>query len=201
MIKTHGAGYVTAPHATATYTTARDGVARPETVRDAVNGAAVNGAAVNSAALDGCAAVADCPAVGDHPVVGDRVAEWTFTADPVAVRAARAAVCREVSDWGVDEACDIAVLVVSELVTNAVRYAGAPIGVRLSRRAESPGTLLVEVSDPVPDPPRARKADLDDETGRGLHLLAMCARRWGTRSERAGKTVWFELTVPRPAER
>lgn len=163
--------------------------------------------AVNIAAVDGraavtdCTAVRDCPVVGDHPAVGDRVAEWTFTADPVAVRAARAAVCREVSDWGVDGACDIAVLVVSELVTNAVRYAGAPIGVRLSRRAESPGTLLVEVSDPVPDPPCARKAEPDDETGRGLHLLAMCARRWGTRSGPAGKTVWFELTVPRPTER
>ena len=56
--------------------------------------------------------------------------------------------------------------------------------------------VLVEVSDPLPDPPRERAARLEDEGGRGLHLVASSSRRWGTRPGAAGKTVWFELAVP-----
>ncbi len=59
------------------------------------------------------------------------------------------------------------------------------------------GVLRVEVSDPLPDPPRERVARPDDEDGRGLQLVASAARRWGTRPGEAGKTVWFELALPR----
>lgn len=55
----------------------------------------------------------------------------------------------------------------------------------------------MEVSDPLPDPPRERVARPDDEDGRGLQLVASAARRWGTRPGEAGKTVWFELALPR----
>jgi anti-sigma regulatory factor (Ser/Thr protein kinase) len=130
-------------------------------------------------------------------VVEGDLAEWTFPADPGAVRAARGVVCEQLHTWGLESVRDIASLVVSELVTNAVRYAHAPIGVRLTHRPQPPGTLLVEVSDPVPDPPREQTAGDDDESGRGLHLLAMCSRRWGTRATGPdGKIVWFELSVP-----
>ncbi|MFI7009074.1 ATP-binding protein [Streptomyces sp. NPDC050145] len=129
---------------------------------------------------------------------GDR-AEWAFPADPSAVRKARWAVRTQLADWGLDDLEDVTALLVSELVTNSLRYASGPIGVSLIRPAGDGETLLVEISDPLPDPPRARTAAPDDEGGRGLQLVAGVARRWGTKpggTEDAGKTVWFELTLP-----
>ncbi len=123
-------------------------------------------------------------------------AEWIFPADPGAVRAARAAVRERLRHWGLDVLADVAALLVSELVTNSLRHATGPIGVRLVRPDAVDGVLLVEVSDPLPDPPRARVAELDDESGRGLQLVAHAAHRWGTRPGASGKTVWFELSLP-----
>ncbi|WP_328780609.1 ATP-binding protein [Streptomyces canus] len=123
-------------------------------------------------------------------------AKWTFPADPGAVRAARTAVRDRLAAWNLDGLADIAALLVSELVTNALRHATGPIGVRLVRPEAIDGVLLVEVSDPLPDPPRERVAALEDESGRGLQLVAYAARRWGTRPGATGKTVWFELSVP-----
>ncbi|RPK91997.1 hypothetical protein EES46_09930 [Streptomyces sp. ADI98-10] len=135
-------------------------------------------------------------------------AEWTFPAEPGSVRNARHAVRGALGSWGLDATVgDLAVLLVSELVTNSLRYASGPIGVRLVRSypdgdllfADRPPTspgLLVEVSDPLPDPPTERSAGPDDEGGRGLQLVACSARRWGTRRGKSGKTVWFELALP-----
>ena len=123
-------------------------------------------------------------------------AEWIFPADPGAVRAARAAVRERLRHWGLDVLADVAALLVSELVTNSLRHATGPIGVRLVRPDAIDGVLLVEVSDPLPDPPRERVAELDDESGRGLQLVAHAAHRWGTRPGASGKTVWFELSMP-----
>ncbi|WP_030764815.1 MULTISPECIES: ATP-binding protein [unclassified Streptomyces] len=129
-------------------------------------------------------------------------AEWAFPAEPGAVRTARHAVRGTLHDWGLEAVGDVTVLLVSELVTNSLRYASGPIGVRLERRnpaADSPAAgpaLLVEVSDPLPDPPRERAANHDDEGGRGLHLVAVSSQRWGTRHGKSGKTVWFELALP-----
>ena len=124
-------------------------------------------------------------------------AEWTFPAHPGAVRAARAAVRDRLRDWGLDAVGDLTTLLVSELVTNALRYATGPIGVRLVRPAGPGGVLRVEVSDPLPDFPHERVARPDDEGGRGLQLLDSASRRWGARPGDTGKTVWFELAVPR----
>lgn len=123
-------------------------------------------------------------------------AEWTFPADPGAVRTARSAVRGQLRTWDLDSVADITALLVSELVTNALRHATGPIGVRLVRPAGLGGVLLVEVSDPLPDPPRERVAHPEDESGRGLQLVANSCSRWGTRPGEAGKTVWFELAVP-----
>ncbi|MET9323758.1 ATP-binding protein [Streptomyces sp. NPDC003038] len=129
-------------------------------------------------------------------------AEWAFPAEPGAVRTARHAVRGTLHAWGLDSVGDVTVLLVSELVTNSLRYASGPIGVRLEWRKPDPGggpgcaALLVEVSDPLPDPPRERVAEPDDEGGRGLHLVAVSAQRWGTRHRKSGKTVWFELALP-----
>ncbi|MFF3918328.1 ATP-binding protein [Streptomyces sp. NPDC001852] len=123
-------------------------------------------------------------------------AEWTFPAEPGAVRTARAAVRGQLHGWHLDCLADLAALLVSELVTNSLRHATGPIGVRLVRPVRLDDGLLVEVSDPLPDPPRERVAHDEDEGGRGLQLVAGSSRRWGTRPGASGKTVWFELTVP-----
>ncbi|MDI3423508.1 ATP-binding protein [Streptomyces luteolus] len=127
---------------------------------------------------------------------GPERAEWHFPADPGAVRTARARVRKQLDAWGLDEVGDMTVLLVSELVTNSLRHATGPIGVRLVRPVNGADPLRVEVSDPLPDPPRERSAEPDDESGRGLQLVACSARRWGTRQGRTGKTVWFELSLP-----
>ncbi|MFF5535793.1 ATP-binding protein [Streptomyces cinerochromogenes] len=133
--------------------------------------------------------------IGVIDIDGD-CAEWTFPAEPGSVRAARAAVRGQLRGWHLDCLADLAALLVSELVTNSLRHAAGPIGVRLVRPGGTDGTLRVEVSDPLPDPPRERVAYPEDESGRGLQLVAGSSRRWGTSPGESGKTVWFELAVP-----
>ncbi|MEV5435555.1 ATP-binding protein [Streptomyces sp. NPDC052682] len=133
--------------------------------------------------------------IGVIDTEGDR-AEWTFPADPGAVRAARSVVRAQLRGWALDSVGDLTALLVSELVTNALRHATGPIGVRLVRPSAPHGVLLVEVSDTLPDPPRERLARPEDESGRGLQLVATASNRWGTRPGADGKTVWFELAVP-----
>ncbi|MBL1095959.1 ATP-binding protein [Streptomyces coffeae] len=126
-------------------------------------------------------------------------AEWIFPAEPGTVRSARCRVQAVLEQWGLSAMSDVTTLLVSELVTNSLRYASGPIGLRVYARRENsqPGSVLVvEVSDPLADPPRARTASAEDEGGRGLELVARTARRWGTRRRHAGKTVWFELALP-----
>ncbi|WP_433892193.1 SpoIIE family protein phosphatase [Streptomyces sp. CA-111067] len=119
-------------------------------------------------------------------------AEWTFPAEAGVVRLARRRVRDTLEEWRLTSLTDVTVLLVSELVTNSLRYAHGPIGVRMVRGS----SLLVEVSDPLPDPPRERIAGDEDEGGRGLQLVARTSRRWGTRHGPQGKTVWFELALP-----
>jgi PAS domain S-box-containing protein len=118
-----------------------------------------------------------------------REERWTLSAEPSAPAHARRLVRATLPGWGQEALLDTAELLVSELVTNAVRYASAPIGLRFALREE---TLLVEVADPLPDPPREREAAGTDEGGRGLQLVHRLAHRWGTRAESEGKVVWFE---------
>jgi anti-sigma regulatory factor (Ser/Thr protein kinase) len=125
-------------------------------------------------------------------------AEWSFPAEPGTARTARHAVRDTLTDWRVAPAVgEVAVLLVSELVTNSLRYASGPIGVSLAVRARPPAgaALLVEVSDPLPVPPTERSAGPDEEGGRGLGLVACSAWRWGILRGKTGKTVWFELLL------
>jgi anti-sigma regulatory factor (Ser/Thr protein kinase) len=126
-------------------------------------------------------------------------AAWTFPASPGAVPAARSAVTAVLGRWGLDGVRDTAALLVTELVTNAVRHGrGGPVDLRITGpEAGRPDTLLIEVGDQEPRPPRHRTGVRpEDESGRGLVLLTHCARAWGVRPGPRGKTVWFELTVP-----
>ncbi|MEU6912485.1 SpoIIE family protein phosphatase [Streptomyces olindensis] len=123
-------------------------------------------------------------ALGDH-----QVAAWDVDADPAAVARARSSAVRQLSSWGLGDLDFIAELVVSELVTNAIRYGRPPVRLRLIRDQ----SLLCEVSDAGSTSPHLRRARAFDEGGRGLLLVAQLAERWGTRHARQGKTVWAEL--------
>ncbi|MFF8679610.1 SpoIIE family protein phosphatase [Streptomyces sp. NPDC015237] len=124
----------------------------------------------------------------------DAVAEWRLARDPSEVGRARAAVREQLHDWGLPRQADAAGLMVSELVTNAVRHSHArPVELRLVRA----DTLLCEVDDDDHELPALRTAGPDDETGRGLRVVSTLAREWGASRTRTGKTVWFELTLPR----
>jgi PAS domain S-box-containing protein len=127
------------------------------------------------------------------PQTALETASWTLAAEPTAASRARRLVRAVLLDWGLAPLLDTAELLVSELVTNAVRYSEAPIGLRLNRTAQA---LLVEVSDPLPDPPLERSSEGTDEGGRGLQLVHQLADSWGTRAEGAGKVVWFEQGLP-----
>ncbi|MGY3205220.1 SpoIIE family protein phosphatase [Streptomyces sp. TE5632] len=124
----------------------------------------------------------------------DHVAEWRLVPDPSEVARARAMVREQLHEWGVGKPADHAELMVSELVTNAVRHAHArPVALRLVHG----DTLLCEVEDDDHELPTLLDAEPTDEAGRGLRVVSTLAREWGTSRTTFGKTVWFELTLPR----
>ncbi|WP_329034756.1 SpoIIE family protein phosphatase [Streptomyces sp. NBC_00178] len=119
----------------------------------------------------------------------ENVAEWEVPSDPSAVARVRADVSRKLSEWGLAEEAFTTELIFSELVTNSIRYATGPIGVRLLRDR----TLICEVSDRSSTSPHLRQAASMDEGGRGLFLVAQLAERWGTRyTDDGGKVIWTE---------
>ncbi|NJP48811.1 SpoIIE family protein phosphatase [Streptomyces sp. SBST2-5] len=122
----------------------------------------------------------------------DRIAEWPVPADPAAVGQVRAAVLRKLAEWDLDELGFTTELILSELVTNAIRYGGSPIRVRMLRDRQ----LICEVFDGSSTSPHLRYATMTDEGGRGLFLVAQLAERWGTRYLPAGKVIWAEQTIP-----
>ncbi|MFH9761601.1 SpoIIE family protein phosphatase [Streptomyces anulatus] len=122
----------------------------------------------------------------------DRVADWELTAEPVSVGRARELATGQLEAWGLEELAFATQLVVSELVTNAVRYAGGPLGLRLVRDR----TLVCEVADTGHTSPHLRHSAADDEGGRGLFIVAQLVQRWGTRYTPTGKTIWTEQALP-----
>ncbi len=83
-------------------------------------------------------------------------------------------------------------LLVSELVTNALRSTSGQITIRLVLER----TLVCEVLDDSAALPRLRQAGTEDESGRGLHVVSQLAQRWGTRRTTSGKVVWCEQPLP-----
>jgi PAS domain-containing protein/GAF domain-containing protein len=122
----------------------------------------------------------------------DRVAAWDLAFDPAIVAQARQYATTQLTAWGLDDAAFITELVVSELVTNAIRYGRPPIQLRLIHENS---TLISEVFDSSNTAPHMRRARTYDEGGRGLLLVGQLAHRWGTRPAPTGKTVWAEQSL------
>ncbi|MGW7665439.1 SpoIIE family protein phosphatase [Streptomyces sp. NPDC054756] len=118
------------------------------------------------------------------------VATWDIPADPALVAPIRKQVVEQIGRWDLSEATFTAELVVSELVTNAIRYGMHPIRLRLIHDAT---TLICEVSDTSHTAPHLRRAKTYDEGGRGLLLVAQLTQRWGSRHTAEGKTIWAEI--------
>ncbi|MFF0078611.1 SpoIIE family protein phosphatase [Streptomyces canus] len=125
-------------------------------------------------------------------LAADRIAEWRVPADPAAVSDVRAAVSRQLARWDLEELGFTTELILSELVTNAIRYGGGPIQVRMLYDR----TLICEVFDSSSTSPHLRYAAMTDEGGRGLFLVAQLSDRWGTRYTPEGKVIWAEQPLP-----
>ena len=97
----------------------------------------------------------------------------------------------QLAAWGLEDIAFTTELILSELITNAIRYGAEPIRVRLLHNR----TLICEVSDGSSTSPPARRAATTDEGGRGLFLVAQFAERWGTRYTPGGKVIWAELAL------
>ncbi|MFE4997871.1 SpoIIE family protein phosphatase [Streptomyces mirabilis] len=122
----------------------------------------------------------------------DSVGDWTLPREPRSVGRAREYARTQLTAWGLEPLVDTAELLVSELVTNALRYGEGEIRLRLLLDR----TLVCEVWDAGLVQPRRRRARDTDEGGRGLQLVGLLSASWGSRRTPRGKTVWFELPLP-----
>ncbi|MFD4227478.1 SpoIIE family protein phosphatase [Streptomyces sp. NPDC058545] len=124
-----------------------------------------------------------------HALTPDQVADWTLPADASVVSTARRLVDQQLTAWKLDEAAYTTELIVSELVTNAIRYGEGPIRLRLIHDQER---LLSEVTDANSASPHLRHARDSDEGGRGLYIVMRLSSHWGVRHSRRDKTIWSE---------
>ncbi|MFG2477800.1 SpoIIE family protein phosphatase [Streptomyces fagopyri] len=160
-------------------------LARPQPCLDATCRSAVQ------ALLDAPHTQVAVLAVRTHALDTRTVATWELPADPAAVSYARTHTAEKLAAWGLTDAAATTELIVSELVTNAIRHAQPPIQLRLIHHA---GSLVCEVADGSSTSPHLRRARTFDENGRGLFIVAQLAERWGTRHGHHGKTIWAEHT-------
>ncbi|GAA2119308.1 ATP-binding protein [Streptomyces synnematoformans] len=123
-----------------------------------------------------------------------------FARHPKSPGRARDVLRIQLARWQVDSrTAETAVLLLSELVTNAVRHGRVPPGRRVGTRFTlDTGALRIEVADANNDLPLPRIAGVDDESGRGLALVDALADDWGTyrRPNGIGKCVWVRLRLP-----
>ncbi|MGQ4387828.1 SpoIIE family protein phosphatase [Streptomyces sp. SAS_270] len=124
----------------------------------------------------------------------ERVATWELSLDPAVVAEARKSATRQLGEWGLDDLAFTTELVVSELVTNAIRHACGPIRLRLITEQ----ALICEVSDGGATAPHLRHPKTTDEGGRGLFLISQFTQRWGTRYTAEGKIIWAEQSLTEP---
>ncbi|TQJ86484.1 SpoIIE family protein phosphatase [Streptomyces sp. SLBN-31] len=124
----------------------------------------------------------------------DQVADWDLPTDPAVVAEARKEAARQLTEWGLEDLVFTTELVVSELVTNAIRHAQGPIRLRLIRER----ALVCEVCDGGATAPHLRHPRTTDEGGRGLLLVSQFTDRWGTRFVPEGKVIWAEQSLTGP---
>ncbi|MGW5332923.1 SpoIIE family protein phosphatase [Streptomyces bauhiniae] len=122
----------------------------------------------------------------------ESVGDWTLPREPRSVGRAREYARAQLLSWDLEPLVDTTELLVSELVTNALRYGEGEIRLRLLLDR----TLVCEVWDAGLVQPRRRRARDTDEGGRGLQLVGLLSAAWGSRRTPRGKTVWFELPLP-----
>ncbi|MEU1784734.1 SpoIIE family protein phosphatase [Streptomyces sparsogenes] len=122
------------------------------------------------------------------------VARWRLALEPGEVGRARRLVRERLLRWGLPEAVETAQLLVSEVVTNAIRHSHTHHVVLRLVRTEA---LLCEVADDDHELPVLLSAGPDDEAGRGLRVVSALAREWGSTRAAQGKTVWFEQALSR----
>ena len=122
----------------------------------------------------------------------EAVGDWRLPREPRSVGRARELARAQLTAWDLEPLVDTVELLVSELVTNALRYGEGEIRLRLLRDR----TLVCEVWDAGLVQPRRRRARDTDEGGRGLQLVGLLSEAWGSRRTPRGKTVWFELPLP-----
>ena len=122
----------------------------------------------------------------------DHHASWTFEPKLTAVREARAVLAEPMKRWDLEDMLPTTELLVSELVTNAVRYSHGDVTLRLVNEK----ALVCEVLDNSAALPRLRQANSEDENGRGLQVVRQLSKRWGARRTPAGKVVWCEQPLP-----
>jgi anti-sigma regulatory factor (Ser/Thr protein kinase) len=124
-------------------------------------------------------------------IPAENVAYWLLAPLPQTVARARRLIKESLVAWGLTELADMAELLATELITNAIRYASRPIELRLLRTR----SLVCEIRDDDLYLPVLRQAADLDEDGRGLFLVSRLARRWGVSRTTHGKVVWFELAL------
>ncbi|WP_371619402.1 SpoIIE family protein phosphatase [Streptomyces sp. NBC_00454] len=129
-------------------------------------------------------------------LAAERIAEWEVPFEPSSVGASRTRAVEQLEEWGLSELAFETELVLSELVTNAIRHGGAPVRVRLLHDR----VLTCEVFDSSSTTPHLRYAATTDEGGRGLFLVAQISRRWGVRYTPEGKIIWSEQQLPEAGE-
>ncbi|MDF6042263.1 ATP-binding protein [Streptomyces sp. JH14] len=117
-------------------------------------------------------------------------ASWPLRRDPASVPRARRLVTAQLVHWNLAEPADIAELLVSEAVTNALRHTRGSLRLNLQVRGSR---LRCEVEDTEQAGPVRRFVDVDSEGGRGIELLDQLSEAWGSTSTATGKTMWFEL--------
>jgi hypothetical protein len=133
-----------------------------------------------------------CLTVAPTSAGGPPTAQRRFRGDAVSASAARRFAADLLTAWGQQTLVDDTLLLLDEVITNAIQHTVGAVMVRLSL---GPARLRVAVADRSERLPSPRPAGADSENGRGLLIVASLAAAWGTRpNPSGGKEVWFELT-------
>ncbi|MER5960616.1 ATP-binding protein [Streptomyces sp. NPDC001893] len=125
-------------------------------------------------------------------------ASWPIARELTSVRQARRLVRAQLGDWELEGLADTAELLVSELVTNALRHTRGPLRLNLQVRGSR---LRCEVEDTDPTGPVRSVVDADAEGGRGTELLDLLTEAWGSTRTATGKTTWCEMLTQTPSSK